>query len=166
MSDDTTRLTKRIREVLAETSESDPKALAELVLKGSRSMDRRAWLDEALPHFIADVMRSDRNQAANAAFRPPRRMPTRSSKVAGIRDWWAEFLASRIAVGETWKPVGDLTAADLASVAQVRRDKAAATIAQAEKYETLAGLLDEYGVETVRELPSDAVLSAGIRGAA
>ena len=156
-----------IRALLAESGESSPEVLAELLIAGASAAERRQWLAEVLPHFVADVARSERNRAANESFATPsRRMPSRSAKVAGIRDWWAEFLASRIAVGDTWKPVGDLTADDLGVVARVRRDKAAATIAQAEKYETLAGLLTEYRVATVRELPSSAVQSAGIRGAA
>lgn len=78
----------------------------------------------------------------------------RSAKVEGIRDWWAELLASRIAVGANMmKPLGDCGVADLEYAENIRRDHAAREIAHAKLYLRLRMLLDEHHVATVAELP-------------
>lgn len=159
-------ITTRIRAVLAESDAVDPAAVAEEVLSGASAADRKAWLGQMLPSYVADVMRSERNTALNHSARPARRMPSASAKVAGVRDWWTKFLEARISVGEQWKSVGDLTAEDLSTVVAERRDQAARIHTQADRYEALAELLTRHRVSCVRELPSDVVLAAGVAKAA
>lgn len=160
-------LRQRIRELTEAQSISDPHELAQTLCVQSTAAERKDWLTEALPSYIATVMRSDRNAALNqVANRPSRRMPSKSAKVAGIRDWWTTFIESRISVGGDWKPVGDLTVEDLMKVVAERREQAARIHTQADRYETLLGLLDSHGVETVAELPSDVVLATGLADAA
>jgi hypothetical protein len=162
----TENITTRIRAVLADSDANDPHAVAEQVLDGSTATERKAWLASVLPAYVSDVMRSDRNAALNQAARPSRRMPSASAKVAGVRDWWTKFIESRIAVGAEWKSVGDLTAEDLAKVVAERRDQAARIHTQADRYESLIGLLGRHGAACVRELPSDVVLASGVAVAA
>lgn len=166
MSTTDTSISQRIRELLASTDIADPEVVAERMLSASTAAERKEWLSVVLPPYVASMMRADRNSALNHVARTPRRMPSASAKVAGVRDWWSKFIESRIAVGDEWKAVGDLTAEDLASVAQVRRDQAARLHTQADRYETLIGLLADHGVAVVRELPSDVVLAAGLADAA
>ncbi|ATW60828.1 hypothetical protein SEA_BENTHERDUNTHAT_58 [Gordonia phage BENtherdunthat] len=159
-------ITTRIRSVLAESEAADPAVVAEEVLAGASAAERKAWLSQILPRFVADVMRSERNTALNHSARPGRRMPSASAKVAGVRDWWTKFLEARISVGEDWKSVGDLTAEDLSTVVAERRDQAARIHTQADRYEALAELLARHKVSRVRELPSDVVLASGVAVAA
>lgn len=159
-------ITHRIRAVLAESEATSPDAIAEQVLSGSSAADRKEWLAQVLPRFVADVMRSDRNTALNHSANPGRRTPSASAKVAGVRDWWTKFLESRISVGAEWKSVGDLTAEDLSAVVAERRDQAARIHTQADRYEALIELLGRHGASCVRELPADVVLASGAAVAA
>ena len=159
-----TNLRAHIKATLDSTTLSDPHDVAALVLKDSTAAQRKEWVEEILPAYVADVMRDGRNRSLNHAM--GRRTPTKSAKVAGVRDWWSKLLDSRISVGEQWKPVGDCTAEDLALVIEARRQKARQINAQADKYEVLLGLLARHNASTIRELPSDAVLFAGIEGLA
>ncbi|QZD97563.1 hypothetical protein SEA_LONELYBOI_45 [Gordonia phage LonelyBoi] len=159
-------ITTRIRAVLADSEAADPAVIAEEVLAGASAAERKAWLEQVLPRFVADVLRTERNTALNHSASPSRRMPSASAKVSGVRDWWTKFLDARIAVGEQWKTVGELTAEDLSAVVAERRDQAARINTQADRYEALITLLATHSVDCVRELPSDVVLAAGLADAA
>lgn len=155
-------LRTRVAGVLASSSISDPTAIAEKLIESASDHEREAWLSQSLPKLIADVMRSDRNHALVEAELPAasgkgRRMPSRSAKVSGVRDWWAQFLASRIAVAGSWKPVGDMTADDLHVVIADRRAHAAATIAQADRFAAILELMSKHGAATVADLPRESV---------
>lgn len=166
MSKDTS-LSQRIRLLLDASAESDPHVIATQMLASASVADRKAWVEATLPAYIATMMRTERNQALNQVAAPPsRRMPSASAKVAGVRDWWAQFLAARIVVDGTWKAVGDLDGGDLAAVVASRREQASKLHTQADRYEMLADLLVSHGVSTVRDLPSDVVLAAGLADAA
>lgn len=158
-------VTQHIRDLLSTSEVTDPASVAEQMIEGSTAATRKEWLAAVLPSYVASVMRADRNTALNHVANP-RRTPSASAKVAGIRDWWTKFIESRIAVGDHWKAVGDLDADDLASVALARREQAAKLHTQADRYETLIGLLADHGVAVVRELPSDVVLATGLADAA
>lgn len=150
------------QEVVAQSGLSDPREIAERMVESASDEQREAWLMESLPKLVADVLRSDRNHALVEAELPTpkkkgRRMPSRSAKVAGVRDWWAQFLESRISVGGSWKPVGEMTADDLHVVVAERRAHAAATVAQADRFAAILALMSEYGAATVADLPRASV---------
>ena len=155
-----------VREFAATSDLSDPAEIAEAMLADTTAAVRKAWLSEALPSVVREVISSQRNSVLNSTFRAPRRMPSRSAKVSGVRDWWTALMEQRIAVGEEWKPFGDLTADDLDVVVAVREQKAERTLAQAQKYRTLQGLLSQHGVSLVRDLPADVLQSIGIQAVA
>lgn len=98
-------------------------------------------------------------QAERLAEAP--RSKQRSAKVEGIRDWWAELLASRISVGvNEMKALGECGVADLEYAEKIRRDHAEREIRHAKMYLNLRMLLDKYEVATVGELPADAARKA------
>ena len=155
MSTEQTSLRHAIREVAATLSLNNPHEIADKVIESTTAQQRKDWLAEILPSFVADVLRNDRNDALNASSGS--KASARSAKVAGVRDWWAAFLAARISVNGHWKAVGDLSADDLQVVVAERREAAAKINAQADRYEHLLSLLATHGVATVAELPRDAV---------
>ncbi len=156
MSTEQTSLRHAIREVAATSSLNNPHEIADKVIASTTAQQRKDWLAEILPSFVADVLRNDRNDALNASSSGSK-ASARSAKVAGVRDWWAAFLAARISVNGHWKAVGDLDADDLQTVVAERREAAAKINAQADRYEHLLSLLATHGVATVAELPRDAV---------
>lgn len=92
---------------------------------------------------------------------PPAYRPNRSTKVAGIRDWWAETLKARVFVGDAgWMPLGECTARELEYAEKARREKAERETNRAKMYFALRRLLEEYGVETVAQLPENAARAA------
>ena len=142
MTDQTIR--ERIRDVVSTSSIVDPHNIAAKLIESATASDRADWLAEVLPRYVGDVLRNDRNSLISESAIAPR--PVRSAKVAGVRDWWHKFTTSTIAVDGTWKAMGELTADDLAVVVAERRDHAAATLRQADRFECLAGLLVTHGV--------------------
>lgn len=162
----TDHITQRIRDALSNSDASDPSAVSQQLLAASTAAERKEWLAVVLPRYVADVMRNERNSALNQTATTSRRMPSKSAKVAGVRDWWTKFIESRIAVGGEWMAVGELTAEDLLIVVAERREQAARINTQADRYDALIGLLHHHGVTTVAELPSDVVLATGLAAAA
>lgn len=116
----------------------------------------RDHLASALIGEVRSVLSSQRNRALTNALNPDPQ-PSRSRKVAGIRDWWAEMLASRIHVGGAkWVTLGECGTDELRYAADERRADAAREVARAEAYESLLGLLESHGAATVADLPADA----------
>lgn len=150
-------LTEHILNTLHTTTLTDPAEIAEQIINNSSPTDHAEWLPMLVARAVGDVMRTSRNAAlaSDAVTRPPAK--NRSAKRDGIRSWWQQFLAQRIAVGDVWKTVGDLTMNDLDTVVEVRRAHAAQVLAQADRYEKLGKLLADHGVETVSELPETEV---------
>lgn len=96
--------------------------------------------------------------AAPSSIQAERLAPaSRSAKVEGIRDWWAEMLRSKVHVGETrWLPLGQCGVKELEFAERERRDQADKAIRRARMYLALRQLLDEHQVETVADLPAEA----------
>lgn len=91
----------------------------------------------------------------------------RSSKVAAYQAMGLKWLESSLYTSQDprgWKAIGDCTFDDLMFAVRNRRDQARRTLARAEQYETLAGLLRVHGVDRVRDLPADVL--RGINGGA
>ena len=143
-----------IRSVVESSTMSDPREIAEKVIESASQFEKREWLAEVLPGFVADVMRADRNLALRESAR---RTPSRSAKVAQVRDWWGQFLASRISVDGVWKPVGEMTVADVEVTIAERREQAARTLAQAERFAAILELMSKHGAATVADLPRESV---------
>ena len=162
MSNDNNQANTRhaVQRLVTQSGLSNPREIADKMIAGASVEEREQWLTEALPKFVADVLRTDRNHAlaeATTSGAGNRRMPARSAKVAQVRDWWSRFLESRISVGGAWKPVGAMTADDLEVVIADRRAHAAATIAQADRLAAILSLMAEHGAATVADLPRSSV---------
>ena len=142
------QLVKRTHE---QTQLQDPRELASAVLSAIADADLRAMLAVALPEYVRQVVKGDRNRATSGA-------PAPSAKVAAVRDWHARLMASPVDVagdGSQWKALAQCTRDDLLNVARHRRDTAARNLAIADRYESLAKVLPVG--KTVGELPQEAV---------
>jgi hypothetical protein len=144
---------------------ADPAALAKEVGRRIGRNQQAAALQQALPVVVQHVVSRSRG-----AYVPEQRTtpPSRSRKVASIRETWRRMLRDRIAVGPDvadWKFLGDCTADDLAYAAAIREDHARRNAARAQQLRDLAERLAEHGVSTVADLP-EPVLSASLQEAA
>lgn len=163
-------LTNRI---LDETSLSDPQEIAETLACMIPDEERHGLVVEALAHRVRAVIGTRRNAAMANAFTQAAsepevdgsiitspvvcRRPVRSTKVAGIRNWWQEMLRERIHVGAgTWTMLGQCGVKELEFAERYRRDQAEKEVAVAEKLHALRILLDEHKVRTVADLPPEA----------
>lgn len=171
---------KAICRILDETTLNDPREIAETVAEMIPEDEKHRILVKALTNQVRSTMGSLRNTAlSNAFIRPPdvpkvggsiqsnprpgphiTRQPrpsNRSKKVEGIRDWWQEMLRVRIYVSDgKWATLGECGVEELKFAEDFRRDQAQKEIAVAKKYLALRGLLDEYRVKTVADLPPEA----------
>ncbi len=158
-----------IREVCDNSTMADPATLAKEVSRRIGRNQQREALDQALPLVVQHVVSRQRG-----GFVPEQRggggnaAPSRSRKVAAIRETWRRMLRDRIAIGPAvsdWKFLGDCNADDLAYAAAIREDHARRNAARAEQLRNLAELLTAHGVATVAELPEPA-LAASLEAAA
>jgi hypothetical protein len=145
-------LTTLARTVAADSGLHDPREIADKMLAGMSAKEMAAALRATLPGYVRDVIGSQQRQAMRQAFRP-----NRSAKVQGIRDWWAEMLASSVFVNGEWKSFGDCTRSDVGWLAEQRRAEAARNLAQAAVYDEVERLMAEHGVDTLAGLPRDVV---------
>lgn len=159
-------LRQLVRDVLTSSTMADPRDLAAEVFHRIDPADYSAGLTQCLPDIVREQIRMSRNAVTPAALaelpsivrEAPRRLPARSAKVEGIRDWWKERLRERLSVGPNaadWRMLGDCSAADLDFAAADRRTIAAKTLAKAAEYAELAEAVRVAGVERVRDLPAD-----------
>lgn len=146
-------LRARIRDLSAD--EPDPAVIAEKILPALSPAEAYVVASVALVDFVRKTLH--RAPAAPVqTFETAGGARTTSSKVAAIRDWVARELRLSVCVdeaGSEWKFLADCTAPDLAATAAMRRRKAAATVAEAERFERVAAAVETAGVDTVRELP-------------
>jgi hypothetical protein len=134
---------------------TDPRKIAALVADEIPEDLKHRVLVDALVANVRGMLGRQRNEAVTNALRP------RSAKVIGIRDWWAEMLASAVHVGDsTWKPLGECNDADLAYAEAERRQDAARELARADQFARLREMLAEHGVRTVREIPRETAEAA------
>lgn len=135
-----------IREVLEETTLTEPHAVADEVIRRLPLNARAAALAEVLPTFVrtafsrARMVTPEPLEGAGAPT-PLKRKPQSSSKVAACRDDWAAKKQTPVLVGATWKRLGECTNVDLLLLADSIRARAAKMAAKADWYEMLAGSL-------------------------
>ena len=155
--DTSVSLRQQIRELINTTSLTDPHEVAAKLVESATAEDRELWLMDATVAVCAEVMRTERNASiADMRGRESRRTPSKSAKVAGIRDHWARFCAARIPVDGRWTTVGALDAESLPLVIEERRRQAAAMSAQADLYERLLSLVVQHKARSVSALPAKA----------
>lgn len=169
-----------VRDVMASTTMADPSDIADEVSRRIGDADLRIALNQAMRGFVREEITRQRprsiedhvapNAPQHLAAVPPTETheppvhraikapqpPTRSAKVAGIRDWWSTELRKPYHVGEKrWLALGDCGFDDLMYAAAERRDHAQRNASRATALTQLAGAVAAAGVARVRDLPAD-----------
>jgi len=167
-------LRAEIRNVLDTTDLTDPGDIADKVAKSIPAKALRDVVRMMLRSYVRQVNNERRTYSPpNFSTGGQRRSDAqvniaagRSAKVQAIRDGWQAQLDNRVHVGQSeWKFLGDCTYDNLYALAAERETHAAKNASWARYYRSLAGLLTEHGVETVRDLPAT-VLMPALGGAA
>lgn len=91
---------------------------------------------------------TERTEAVRGLVRP-----FRSRKQDAIRSHWERLLSARVLVAGEWMRLGDMTAEHCRIVAGQRRQEADELLAQAEKFDQIASILDSSGAMRVSDLP-------------
>lgn len=177
-------LSDKVREVAGSHQLHDPREITEALLKLLSPEDKERALRQALLPYVRNVLNNQQRQAFNAVRnhgqetqakpkaqqkaqpKAGTRRPSRSAKVAGIRDWWVEAMKSSVSIEGTWKSFGDCSPKDIRWMADSRHELAQANKSQAVQYEELAELMEEHGVSKVEELPREVFSKAEIAGQA
>lgn len=147
---------------------ADPEAVALAVLEALSEGERRRLLHDALlvrakravaartpraPRMVPPRPQEPSPVRIDAPVTPVRSQAPTSAKVAGIRNWWSDFLAESVILGATSKRVGDCTAADMDVLARQRHAAAQRVAKQAQGLAALAQIMREDGARTVKDLP-------------
>lgn len=153
-------LRARIRELGAD--EADPAVVTDRILRSLTAGEFRVVAAAALHEFVRHALTHSRGveQPAQQTYETASGRRTVSRKVAAFHDWVERELRDRVCVDEAarqWKFLADCTAADLYATAAMRRRKAAATLAEAERHEDIAKAVEHAGVDTVSALPRSAL---------
>lgn len=158
-----TRLRGLIRDLCASTDLTDPRDLAASAVRRLADDELRAELDAAAvstAREVLSVLRASSIATDDPAGRSTSdtqsgsagRVPSQHGRTALIRNWVAEQMRARLHVEGQWKLLRDCTLADLAFAAQERRQIAAATAAEAERYDRLAKAVADSGADSVGDL--------------
>ena len=155
-------LRELIRATMADNLVADPGVLADLVLTKIAKKDRDEALAQSLRTFVRQVFSEGRLIThIDVTGRVADVQAGRSAKVEGIREHWRRALRDPINVGKgSWKLLGDCDATDLLFVADFRREQADRNSAKAAQYDALRSLLEEHGVEMVRDLPTSTLAAS------
>lgn len=148
-------LSDLVRDVLDETDATTPDEIASEMF--TRIGDPAAALTEALPLFVRVTLSRMRMLSPLDASpdQDDKTTPQQVTRASRIRDDWAARLETPLRVGDEWKRLADCTAADLRTVAESLRGKAAKSLAKADWYDRLATMVPVGG--TVASLTAAAV---------
>lgn len=166
MSDDQFNLSALVREVCDTSTIADPETLAKEVWRRIARNERDEALGQALVTVLRVYISRSRGSLSVPDGQGERATHTRtavggsnrSRMVTGIRDLSRRMLRERINVGpKQYKFLVDCTALDLRYSASVNDEHARSNVASAERKRAIADLIDESGVDTVGQLPPDAL---------
>jgi hypothetical protein len=161
-----------IRQVCAETADLNLHKIANEVDARIRPENREAALRQALPRIVYEVARGPRRGTrvqddGDGATELDRKRSARSSKVAGIREYWRKALLelhSVNGVGDL-KRLADLTRDDLLFNIKAREEVARRNAAKALEFRSLLDLVTRHDVERVGDLPEDVLAVTLVRSA-
>lgn len=141
-----------VRGFVDSTPNADPRTVTERLLAECDEPMLRVLLESSLPRFVREIMR-DQQHAAGVRPLPGAAKGARTSSKKW--DKAAEIFARPRAVGwgQSWKPFGEWTVLDLHVTAAQRRTLANSNAREATRYNALAKLMKERGVERVDGLP-------------
>lgn len=152
-------MTFDLRAAVADVSAdlTDIDEIASKVAENVPSRELRATLTEALRPYVREFI--TRRRATNPVLAPASAAavrPARSDKVARIRAMGRAWLRENIHVGDgERKQLADCTYQDLMFAAEERRENARRNLAKADRFEEIANMLNDRGVSTVAELPTE-----------
>lgn len=154
-----TALRQIIRDTLASAEDVSVDAIAQAVM-AQASTDPLPALAEALPALVREVIVASRQPGR---VHPPasagvKQLPG-SWKVAAIRDGWQKRLAEVYATESGNRRVGDMTYDDLLFLADLNERQAKQKLSKAKGWRDLADLLHEQGVERVRDLDAQTLMT-------
>lgn len=129
-------LTQTVRQIMDTTSLSDPREIAAKLLADISPDEYRAALEEALPPFVRTALSRDRLAQTGS-----KSGPSRSGKLAAIRDHWERRLATPLLVNGAYKRFGECDASDLHMAAEALRADAARMTSKADYYDEIAAAL-------------------------
>lgn len=143
-------LRSMVREALDSSDEADPHVIAEFIVAGLSVGQVRLALEKALPGFIREVVRSQRNHGGH-----PSPTSARWDNVAELQaSGELTLLRVRVFCG-VWKFLGDCTRDDVKDLAERRETDAADLAAMAERFKALRSAMQRKRAATVADLPGD-----------
>ena len=156
--------------VQAIAAEHDTLTITELAEKTVAELtDYHAAVTEMMPVFAREVLAVSRTYGtttatSDTAATAPK--PSGSFKVRQVREAWRERLEDLYSVDRagTYKRLGDMTAAELAQVADAAAAQAASIARKAETWRVLAEKMTDLGAARLRDLP-EGVLEEKLGGA-
>lgn len=147
-----------VHEAIASAESVEYADIANSVLARLDPADYREALAAALPTFCRSVVVSQRT---DGPVRPPKaaqKLPG-SWKVQAIREGWQRRLSEVYATDEGNKRLGDFTHDDLIYQASICERQAKSKLSKAKGWKGLAALMDDHGVERVRDLPAEVLMT-------
>jgi hypothetical protein len=139
-----------IRDVLSDTELTDP---ADIAAEAFARIDADKC-GEYLMEIMRGVVVVEMSRIRTATVHPA--PSARSAFVSAVRDY-SNALRARVVVDGAWKMYGDCTVTDLDVLAAASRRKAAEHVGAAERHEKVRAAVEEYNVETVKDLPEPVI---------
>lgn len=140
-------LSQLIREALDASTSADPADVVDALIGSIPEAQHTHYLREALTERVGSAaarMRTDATPAIRKGL---------STKQSLIRDeYWPRFLRQRLFLPSGYKFLAEATADDLREAAAARQAQAQEILFRAEQFDSLASLMDNYGVKYLEEL--------------
>jgi len=157
-------LRQLVRDTIRTSESVEWDVLAEAVLAGMSPKCHRAALAAMLPSYVRAVAASERTPGP---VHPPMHHPTlaavglqpESWKVTAIRNNWQARKEEIYATAHENKRLGDFTYEDLIFQSDLNQGQAKKKLAKAKGWRALADLMRAEGVQTVRELPAEMLMT-------
>ena len=157
-------LRQLVRDTIRTSKSVEYADIAHTVLAAMSSEDYRAASAAMLPSYVRAVAASERTPGP---VHPPMHQPTLASvglqpeswKVTSIRNNWQARKEEIYATAHENKRLGDFTYEDLIFQSNLNQGQAKKKLAKAKGWRNLADLMRAEGVETVRELPAEMLMT-------
>lgn len=149
-------LSDLIDKALAELPEGNPRELAAWVAQHTESAALRDYYTEAIVDVIRIRIGAHRNATLNSRKQPWK--PPAHGKNSQRHTWWQQMCSERVHVGNTdYRLFGDCTLRDVQYCVAEREQDMARVAARRDFYQAVAALMVEHHVDTVKDLPPQAV---------
>lgn len=155
-----TTVRERVLEILATSSLSDPRDIADKIIGDLTARERQAALAEVLPEYVRITLHAGRGHHPTSD-EPGSTQGTRTQDVAepGSSRWRrvSSVFTGRYKPLDTWKPLRECTRDDVLALVDDYRKRAAQNTRKADQFEALAKRMAKAKVATVGDLPESVV---------